>query len=149
MERFLEPSLNNKNNGNVSYGCKTKVSIPSHVHQKNSFLTRMHSSNMCTTRSLTICHTCPMPATHAAPAMHAPPPRHTQSPAMYAPPHPSPCHACPLPHTPPTTHAPPTTHPSSHHAHTLHHPCPSCGQNSWHALLKILPCPNFVAGGNN
>ena len=22
-------------------------------------------------------------------------------------------------------------------------------QNSWHALLKILPCPNFVAGGNN
>ena len=22
-----------------------------------------------------------------------------------------------------------------------------CGQNSWHTLLKILPCPNFVAGG--
>ena len=22
------------------------------------------------------------------------------------------------------------------------------GQNSWHTLLKILPCPNFVAGGN-
>ena len=22
-----------------------------------------------------------------------------------------------------------------------------CGQNSWHMLLKILPCPNFVAGG--
>ena len=21
------------------------------------------------------------------------------------------------------------------------------GQNSWHTLLKILPCPNFVAGG--
>ena len=21
-------------------------------------------------------------------------------------------------------------------------------QNSWHTLLKILPCPNFVAGGN-
>ena len=24
-----------------------------------------------------------------------------------------------------------------------------CEQNSWHTLLKILPCPNFVAGGNN
>ena len=24
-----------------------------------------------------------------------------------------------------------------------------CEQNSWHMLLKILPCPNFVAGGNN
>ena len=24
----------------------------------------------------------------------------------------------------------------------------NCGQNSWHTLLKILPCPNFVAGGN-
>ena len=23
------------------------------------------------------------------------------------------------------------------------------GQNSWHTLLKILPCPNFVAGGKN
>ena len=23
------------------------------------------------------------------------------------------------------------------------------GQNSWHTLLKILPCPNFVADGNN
>ena len=24
----------------------------------------------------------------------------------------------------------------------------SCEQNSWHTVLKILPCPNFVAGGN-
>ena len=24
-----------------------------------------------------------------------------------------------------------------------------CGQNSWHTLLKTLPCRNFVAGGNN
>ena len=22
-------------------------------------------------------------------------------------------------------------------------------QNSWHTLVKILPCPNFVAGGKN
>ena len=28
-------------------------------------------------------------------------------------------------------------------------PPPPCGQNSWHTLLKILPCPNFVAGGKN
>ena len=26
---------------------------------------------------------------------------------------------------------------------------PSCEQNYWHTLLKILPCPNFVAGGKN
>ena len=24
-----------------------------------------------------------------------------------------------------------------------------CEQNSWHTFLKILPCPNFVAGGKN
>ena len=29
-----------------------------------------------------------------------------------------------------------------------YYPSP-CGQNSWHMLLKILPCPNFVADGNN
>ena len=28
-------------------------------------------------------------------------------------------------------------------------PPPHCEQNSWHTLLKILPCRNFVAGGNN
>ena len=26
---------------------------------------------------------------------------------------------------------------------------PPCVQNSLHTLLKILPCPNFVVGGNN
>ena len=26
---------------------------------------------------------------------------------------------------------------------------PPCGHNSWHTLLKILPCSNFVAGDNN
>ena len=26
---------------------------------------------------------------------------------------------------------------------------PPYGQNSWHTLLKILPCPNFVVGSNN
>ena len=29
------------------------------------------------------------------------------------------------------------------------HACPPPGQNCWHTLLKILPCPNFVAGGKN
>ena len=28
-------------------------------------------------------------------------------------------------------------------------PTPTCGQNSWHTLLKILPWPNFVAAGKN
>ena len=31
--------------------------------------------------------------------------------------------------------------------HALRQTTP-CGQNSWHTLLKILPCLNFVAGGN-
>ena len=26
---------------------------------------------------------------------------------------------------------------------------PPCGQTSWHTLLKILPCPNIVAGGKD
>ena len=26
---------------------------------------------------------------------------------------------------------------------------PPCEQNSWYTLLKIVPCPNFVAGGYN
>ena len=29
------------------------------------------------------------------------------------------------------------------------HPPPPCEQNSRHTLLKILPCPKFVAGGKN
>ena len=32
--------------------------------------------------------------------------------------------------------------------HAWDTPPPPRGQNSWHMLLKILPCPNFVAGGN-
>ena len=58
-----------------------------------------------------------------------PPPRMPPLPCMPPPPRPCmpPGHACP-----PATHAP--------------HPC---GQNKWHTLLKILPCRNFVAGGNN
>ena len=121
---------------------------------------------MRTTRSLTVshsichtcspCHTCPL-------AMHAPPPTMHPHPTTHAPCHacpstvpaPLPCktpstthapphHACPLPCTHPTTHAPPPCIPPCH-------PCPPTplphGQNSWHMLLKILPCPNFVAGG--
>ena len=98
-----------------------------------------------------ICHTCP-------PTMHAPPPLpcmlpcHACPPAMHAPtmhvPLPcTPCHVCPPPHTPPhhacplpAMHAPYTCPPAMH--------TPLCGQNSWHMLLKILPCPNFVVGGN-
>ena len=33
--------------------------------------------------------------------------------------------------------------------HAMEQTPPPRGQNSWHTLLKILPCPNFVAGGNN
>ena len=141
---------------------------------KYYFMTRMHSSRMRTARSLTvsrsICHACPpamhtpqpcMPPGHACPsAIHAPEAMHT------------PCHACPpATHTPghacpPTMHASPAVHaplpctspamrtPCWHtpsHAHPCRHACPlppPCGQNSWHTLLKILPCPNSFAGCN-
>ena len=98
---------------------------------------------MRTTSSLTVCHACP-PATapplpHTHPPCHTcPPPTmqapcHAYPPAMHTPPamH-APCHACPPPRTPLPCHA-----------------CPCPGQNSWHTLLKISPCPNFFAGGKN
>ena len=58
-------------------------------------------------------------------------------------------------HTPlgATTHGPPaaTMHapreqPCTPPRATMHAPR---GQNCWHTLLKILPCPNFVAGGKD
>ena len=42
-------------------------------------------------------------------------------------------------------HAPPPSHARPHPLPRT----PPCGQNSWPTLLEILPCPNFVAGGNN
>ena len=90
--------------------------------------TRMHSSRMRTIRSSgRLSWHCHPPAMHAPlpcmpDAMHSPfQPRlfamHAL-PATYAP-----CHPCP-----PAMHAP-------------------RGQNSWHTLLKILSCANFVPGG--
>ena len=121
------------------------------------------------------CHTCPSPAIHASlpqpprhtcspchacpPAIHAPmpcmPPYHTCPPATHIPlPHMLPCHACPpAMHAschvyPPATHAPlPHTPPATHAPLPCWHACPPCGQNSWHTLVKTLPCLNFVAGG--
>ena len=120
---------------------------------------------MRTARSLTIsrsiCHAHPL-ATHAPchtplpcriPTTHAPPPHvpscHACPPAMCAPlPGMSPAmqvphHAGPTPHMPPAMHKPPSWSPPP----AMH--TPSSGQNSWHTLLKILPCPNFVAGSKN
>ena len=91
----------------------------------NLFTTRMHSSRMRTARSLTvshgICHACLPPRMlpcHTSP--HHTCPRHACSPTMHAP-----RHMCPLPHTPP------------------YHARPPVEQNSWHTLLKILPCPKL------
>ena len=64
--------------------------------------------------------------------MHAPHHAHP-SPCMHATMH-APHHACP----PPPPHMPPA----------MQAPSPP-GQNSWDTLLKILPCPNFIAGGKN
>ena len=64
---------------------------------------------------------CSLTVCHARPLPCMPPP--CMPPAMHA----------PLPCTPPAMHAPCHAHPP--------------GQNSWHMLLKILPCPNFIAGG--
>ena len=75
---------------------------------------------------------------------------HANSPAMHA----SPCHthppgthaSSPLPCAPPITHAP-TRH--TCHAWPPAMYTPPRGQNSWHTLVKTLPCRNFVAGGKN
>ena len=113
----------------------------------------MHAPTMHHPATHSPCHAHPPP--HIPPAMHAqhhaPPTMHTppttHAPAMHAPTIHPPCHTCPptihvpLPCTPPTTHAPCHAPPC--------HACLPCGQNSWHMLLKILPCPNFVAGGKN
>ena len=87
------------------------------------------------------CHACPLPC---MPSCHACPPA-----AMHAP-----CHTCPLPCMPPQLSRMPPAMYTPYHAHPL--PCmppamhaPHCGQNSWHTLLKILPCPHFIAGGKN
>ena len=106
------------------------------------------------------CHACPHAChLHACHLLCTPPATHPL-PCM---PHPF-CHAHPLPCMPPAIHAPlpcmPPRHACPHHTHThpwtppaTHTPCHACppppGQNSWHTLLKILPCPNFIAGGNN
>ena len=137
----------------------------------------MHSSRMplpthwlylVVSSTHTPCHAHPLPHTHPChahplpcmppmhtPATHIPLPCMPPPPAMDAPlPHMPPYHACPLPCMPlhhththiPTMHAPHHTCPSSMHTPPPHMP-PPCEQNSWHTLLKILPCPNFVAGG--
>ena len=118
-------------------------------------LTRMHSSGMRTTRSLTVCHACPLshhacpplphtPATHAPPctppAMHAP--CHTCPPAMHAP-----WHACP-----PATHTPCQAMPPCHACphHTCPHACPPAthGPTTMHAPLPCMPpyhaCPPWT-----
>ena len=119
---------------------------------------------MCTARSLTDCiswyqareggvcgmhapcHTCPPPHpcrtshSHAWPLPCTPPSRARPSPHM------SPSHAWPpLACMPPGHTCPPPlgTHPPGHACPPAHtHPSPPCGQNSWHTLLKIFPCPN-------
>ena len=95
--------------------------------------TRMHSSRMHTAHRNChfSCHTHPQP-----PCM--PPTTHAPLPCM------PPYHACPhhaWPHMPPPTmHAPSPLPPTMHTPH---------GQNSWHTLVKILPCRNFFGGGDN
>ena len=87
---------------------------------------------MRTARSLTVSRSiCPPP--HMLP-YHACPPSHVCPPSMHVSCH---AHPSPPPLTPPLPHTSPAMHASP------------CWQNSWHTLLKILPCPNFVAGGNN
>ena len=89
-------------------------------------LTRMHSSRMCTARSLTVSHRIPctpLPP-HMTPLPPCMPPCHT-CPQPCTPPamHPPPCMP-PLPHMPPTTtHPPPCTPPAMHATPAMHAPC--------------------------
>ena len=105
------------------------------------------------------------PATHApwcACPLPCMPPCHAYPPAIYAFNFKK-CHTCLPPGMRPTTHSPYHACPQSCMPpimHAPHHSCPlPCyplchasppprWQNSWHTLVKILPCHNFVAGGN-
>ena len=116
----------------------------------------MHSSRMRTARAMTgrisggggACHTCP-PFTMHAPLSPCMPPFATHAPpspcmppfTMHAPL----CHACPLlPRMPPLCH----TCPPRHACPPREQPrIPPLWTECGHTLLKILPCPNFVAGG--
>ena len=139
-------------------------------------LTRMHSSRMHTAHSFTVCHTRPphacnpslprmsptihtlchtsslphiLPATHAPYLPRMPPTTHSTLPCHAHPvpciPHAmhAPCHACP-----PATHTPCTACPYTMQTPCHAHPLPVDRILSWHTLLKMLPCHNFVAGGN-
>ena len=135
---------------------------------------RMRTASSLTV-SHSICHAC-LNTTHVPPVMHASlpctpplathtPMPHTCPPAMHTP---LPCtppamHAL-LPCMPPAMHIPmPHTHPlpcippchasAPCHAHPLPcmppcHACPPPVDRILDTLLKILLCPNFVAGGN-
>ena len=111
--------------------------------------TRMHSSRICTARRNCrfSCNTCP-PLPYTPPSMH---PLPCMPPCLAHPlPCMPPCLAHPLPcmphashtncHTHPTTHAPPSPHTPG--MPPLPHTSP-CGQNSWHTLVKTLPCPKL------
>ena len=107
--------------------------------------------SLTVSRYLVISHACPPGATTHAPEQPCTPPQ-------------QPCIPLEQPHMSPraTTHAPPRSNhacpPRSNHAcplgATTHTPWEQpCMTPLWtecgHMLLKILPCPNFVAGGNN
>ena len=126
--------------------------------------TRMHSSRMCTAHSLTVSpylvvsHACPPWSNHACPPEQPCTPQAT--------------HVCPpSKHAPPqaTMHAPRERpcmpHPRSNHTHTpreqpctppweqpcmppQEQPCMPPLWTEWQTGVKILPCPNFIVGGN-
>ena len=107
------------------------------AREKKTFsnVTRMHSSRMCTARSLTVyhgiclgghawhahCHAHPFPC--MPPATHAP------------------CHTCPLPCMPPAMHTPCHACPPATHACLPCHACPPCGQTD---TCKNNTFANFV-----
>ena len=123
---------------------------PATMHNPQNHAHPLASTPLCN-------HTCP-PATNACPpaTKHAPC-NHACPPQPHMPPN---NHTCPLAtmhapcnHACPHNHA---CHPSNHTCHPpppppqqpctppRNHTCtPPCGQNSWHMLLKILPCPKL------
>ena len=80
-------------------------------------------------------HTCPPFTMHAPPLSRMPPLHHTCPPSPCMPPF--------------TTHAPPfATHAPQACTPWEQPRTPPLWTECGHTLLKILPCPNFVAGGN-
>ena len=136
------------NRNNKTFVTQLNFQNPFHNQSENKYFTRSIQDCIPPANidriNVVYCHGACTLAMHVAPG-------HACPPAIAHPP----CHACPLDHTcPPAMHAP---LPPAMHALNTPNPCPPPCMPPCHTLpldrildtrfCKILPYPNFVAGG--